>query len=51
MIPYTRTGTCVRWGMAVIFVTVSLPKRVRNGRVTSETATCHLDPEVVEKDP
>jgi hypothetical protein len=36
--------TCVRWGMAVTyerykFVTVSLPKRLRNGRFTSETAT------------
>jgi hypothetical protein len=32
-----------RWGMAVLygrykFVTVSLPKRLRNGRFTSETA-------------
>jgi hypothetical protein len=44
---YTRTGTCVRfrWGMAVThtysrykFVTISLPKRFRNGRLTSETA-------------
>ena len=41
---YTRTDTCFRWGMAVTysrykFVTVSLPKRFRNGRFTSETAT------------
>jgi hypothetical protein len=41
---YTRTDTCVRWGMAVTynrykFVTVSFPKRFRNGRFTSETAT------------
>jgi hypothetical protein len=41
---YTRTDTCVRWGMAVTysrykFVTVSLPKRFRNCRFTSETAT------------
>ena len=40
---YTRTDTFVRWGMAVTysrykFVTVSLPKRFRNGRFTSETA-------------
>jgi hypothetical protein len=40
---YTRTETCVRWGMAVTysrykFVTVSLPKRFRNGIFTSETA-------------
>jgi hypothetical protein len=40
---YTRTDTCVRWGMAAAysrykFVTVSLPKRFRNGRFTSETA-------------
>jgi hypothetical protein len=39
----TRTGTCVRWGMAVTsyrykFVTVLLPKRPRNARFTSETA-------------
>ena len=38
---YTRTGTCVRWGMAIAysrykFVTVSLPKRFRNGRFTSK---------------
>jgi hypothetical protein len=41
---YTRTNTCVRWGMAIAysrykFVTISLPKRFRNGRFTSETAT------------
>jgi hypothetical protein len=43
---YTRTDTSVRWGMAVTynrykykFVTVSLPKRLRNGRFASETAT------------
>ena len=41
---YTRTDTFVRWGMAVAcdrykFVTVSLPKRLRDGRFTSETAT------------
>ena len=41
---YTRTDTCVRWGMAVAcgrykFVTVSLTKQFRNGRFTSETAT------------
>jgi hypothetical protein len=35
--------TCVRWGMAVAygrykFVTVSIPKRLRNGRFNSETA-------------
>jgi hypothetical protein len=41
---YTRTDACVRWGMAVAcysrykFVTVSIPKRFRNGRFTSETA-------------
>ena len=40
---YTRLGTCVRWGMTVTysrykFVTVSLPKRFRNGRFTSKTA-------------
>jgi hypothetical protein len=39
----TRTGTCVRWGMAVAysrykFVTVSLPKRFRKSRFNSETA-------------
>jgi hypothetical protein len=39
---YTRTDTCVRWGMAVTysrhkFVAVSLPKRFRNGCFTSET--------------
>jgi hypothetical protein len=49
---YTRTDTCVRWGMAVTygrykFVTVSLPKRFRNGRFTSELNR-HLDPEVVK---
>jgi hypothetical protein len=36
---------CVRWGMAVTygryrFVTVSPPKRFRNGRFNSETAAC-----------
>ena len=41
---YTRTDSCVRWGMAVIysrykFIAVPLPKRLRNGRFTSETAT------------
>jgi hypothetical protein len=43
---YTRTNTFVRWGMTVTynrykFVTASIPKRLRNGRVTSasETAT------------
>jgi hypothetical protein len=40
---YTRTDNFVRWGMAVTYsrykiVTVSLPKRFRNGRFTSETA-------------
>jgi hypothetical protein len=40
---YTRTETCVRWVMIVTynrykFVTVSLPKRFRDGRFTSETA-------------
>ena len=40
---YTRAGACVRWGMAVTSdcckcETVSLPKRFRNGRFTSETA-------------
>jgi hypothetical protein len=40
---YTRTDAFVRWGIAVTcnrykFVTVSLPKRFRNGRFTSETA-------------
>jgi hypothetical protein len=39
-----RTLAYVRWGMAFTysrykFVTVSLPKRFRNGRFTSETAT------------
>jgi hypothetical protein len=37
-------GTCFPWQMAATcnrykFVTVSLPKRPRNGRFTSETAT------------
>jgi hypothetical protein len=34
------------------FVTVSLPKRLRNGRLNSETVqkrNCHLDPEVLKK--
>jgi hypothetical protein len=56
---YTRTDTFFCWGMAVAynrykFVTVSLPKRLCNGRFTSETAVRwfqkrnrHLDPEVV----
>jgi hypothetical protein len=40
---YTRTDTCVRWGMAVTysrykFITVSILKPPRNGRFTSETA-------------
>jgi hypothetical protein len=40
---HTRMGTCVRWGMAAAyghykFMTVSLLKRPRNGRFTSETA-------------
>ena len=43
-ITVTPELTLVRWGMAVAysrykFVTVSLPKRFRNGRFTSETAT------------
>jgi hypothetical protein len=41
---YTRTDTCVRLGMAVTydrykFRTVSITKRLRNGRFASETAT------------
>ena len=41
---FTRTDTCVRWGMHVAHsrrksLTVSLPKRFRNGRFTSETTT------------
>ena len=44
---YTRTGSFVRWRMAVTynrykFVTVSLLKRLRNGRFTSETVTLIL---------
>jgi hypothetical protein len=42
---FTRTGTCVRLGMAVTvtysrykLVTVSLPKRLLGGRFASETA-------------
>jgi hypothetical protein len=44
---HDRCTRCVRWGMAVAvyctysrykFVTVSLPKRFRDGRFTSETA-------------
>ena len=60
---YTRTDTCTRLGMAVTyvgnrykFVTVSIMKRLRNGRSTSETAAQqlqkrngYLDPEVVKK--
>jgi hypothetical protein len=56
-----RTGIIFRWVMTVTysrykFVTVSLLKRLRNGRLASETAVphmavseakCHLDPEVV----
>ena len=54
-----RTLICVRWGMAVTynrykFVTVPLPKGLRDGRFTSETTVRrfqnrnhHLDPEVV----
>ena len=42
-----RTGTCIRWEMAVTYIycsrckyaTASLPKRLRNGRSASETAT------------
>jgi hypothetical protein len=52
---YTRTDTFIRWKMAVTraygrykFVTVSIPKRSRNGRFTSEV-TWVLDPEVVKK--
>jgi hypothetical protein len=61
---YTRTGGFVIWGIAVAyhrykFVTVSLPKQLRNGRFTSETAARrfrfqkqsrinrHLDPKAV----
>ena len=52
---------CVGWGMAAAynrykFVTVSPPKRLRNGRYTSETVVRrfqkrngHLDPDVVKK--
>jgi hypothetical protein len=52
-------GTLFRWGMAVThsrynFLTVPLPKRLRNGRFSSETAVRqfqkrngHLDPGVV----
>jgi hypothetical protein len=41
---HARTETCFRWVMAVThnrykFVTVSLPKRPRNGRFRSEAAT------------
>jgi hypothetical protein len=49
---YTRTGTCVRWGMAVAYqylysrykfvlcsITVLLLKRLRGGRFKSKTAT------------
>ena len=41
--PERALVSCVRWGMAVAcgrykFVTVSLPKRFRNGRFISETA-------------
>jgi hypothetical protein len=52
---YTRTGTCVRWGMAVAykfykFVTVFLLKRLRSGIFTYEafrpTTNRRLDPEV-----
>ena len=60
---YTRTDYFVRCGMAVThsrckFVAVSLPKRFRNGRFTSETAVRrfqnrnrHLDPESALKNP
>jgi hypothetical protein len=61
---YTQTETCVRWGMTVTvqtyrrysyrLVTVSLLKRLRNGRSNFETAlrwlqnrNRHLNPEVV----
>jgi hypothetical protein len=57
---YTRTGTFVRWGMAVTHSRYNfkpfLPKRFRNGRFASETTVrrfqklnCHLDPEVIKK--
>jgi hypothetical protein len=41
--PERTLVSCVRWGMAVAysrykFITVSIPKRFRNGRFTSETA-------------
>jgi hypothetical protein len=44
---YTRAGIFVRWGMAVAysrykFVTVSLMKRLYNGRFTSETTARRL---------
>jgi hypothetical protein len=44
---YTRTDNFARWEMAVAygrykFVTVSLPKRSRNGRFTSETPVPRL---------
>ena len=45
---YIRTETCVCWGMAVRkpacnrykFITVLVPKRLRGGCFTSETAAC-----------
>jgi hypothetical protein len=55
----TRTDTYFCWGMAVTYgryksITISLPKRLSNGRFTSEAAVRrfqklnrHLDPEVV----
>ena len=57
--PERTLVSVVRWGMAVThnrykFVTASLPKRLRNGCFTYETAVRrfqkrnrHLDPEVV----
>jgi hypothetical protein len=41
---YTRTDNFIHWEIAVTYshyksVTVSLPKRFRNGRFNSETAT------------
>ena len=44
---YTRTDTCFRWRMAVSynrykFLTVSIPKRLHNGRFTFEIAVWSL---------
>jgi hypothetical protein len=35
LVSYTRTDTCVRWGMSVKYIAVKFcPFRFRNGRVT-----------------